>query len=654
MPHRPERNGGAATNADNTASSVYSSHMTAERAAHIMRPTAGSYYPAGVVTPMMTSTPWIASHSGIRGRVSSIDTPKSSDSTDRSTGTKQDEDSTVATLATEASAEELEKRETTVSALLLVSTQGVRHDVNNTEHADQEKESTSSNVPESSNVPLKKRKKHLDFLRRNEGVGPICDPCHISPVSHSSTGSNHVEGRTISHEEVTPDRPRRITAPAQRSNYYDSKESAYQQQNKDSTQALLDSSKIHSTTDIALPAHLVMSHFPSVLHRVLSDPEYSGTVLKWLPDGEAWKVLRWDALRRQVLPRYFSDLRDENGTGCGTIDAFLWHLTAWGFEDIKDGTDVGAYKHEVCISPGDVFGHHVKRILTTCFSFASKQLFIRGAQKLCSKMRFTTVPSSKGPKTVSPGRVRKGDAERSILQVPSLAESDSSKCDSPHKRARYEDQASAMSSTSTVRSPGPLNWAIPRPQDSSMLIAYRSEDPYSESAAAWGHYYSDAARMRQMAGQYGGPPYDPRFRHIGADPMMSPVSQYSPPQVRSGRGAIRISASNRSSVSSSPATTPTVRTSFSVSNRGKGRKATACRTSIPIPDGAKSAKMGGRDSPSESAVSLEEAQRIGSAVQGVAIAVSRKTKRKLPLARKTDTASAFYAKKHSDIGKFHM
>ena len=72
-----------------------------------------------------------------------------------------------------------------------------------------------------------------------------------------------------------------------------------------------------------------------------------GNAVQWLPNGEAWKVVRWDALRREVLPLYFSELRDENGKGCGTIDAFIWHLTAWGFEEIKDGTDAGAYRHDV-------------------------------------------------------------------------------------------------------------------------------------------------------------------------------------------------------------------------------------------------------------------------------------------------------------------
>ena len=97
---------------------------------------------------------------------------------------------------------------------------------------------------------------------------------------------------------------------------------------------------------------MLIAHFPSVLHRVLADAEFAGTVVTWLPDGESWKVLRWDALRRQVLPRYFSSLRDENGEGCGTIDAFLYHLTAWGFEEVKDGSDVGAYRHDVSFRLG--------------------------------------------------------------------------------------------------------------------------------------------------------------------------------------------------------------------------------------------------------------------------------------------------------------
>lgn len=340
MPHRPERGGTSSTTG---SSSIYArvNGLSEEAAAHIMRPSSVGMYThtAGVVTPLINSKPWLtAPHPGFRGMMPLLEKPTSSDSHDRS---KHDEECTVGTLTTEASADELEKREATANALLLVSTAAVRHD--SSSRVGKEETSASSSV----NVPLKKRKKHLDFLRRNNDedkeIESTFQPCHVSPVSHSS-----VEGRTVSHEEVTPERPgRRLGVESQRSHSYDSKDSPY---HKEVTQELPETAKIHSPNDITLPSQVVVPHFPTVLHQVLSDPEFTGSVISWLPDGESWKVLRWDALRREVLPRYFADLRDENGAGCGTIDAFLWHLTAWGFQEIKDGSAVGAYRHDVRFS----------------------------------------------------------------------------------------------------------------------------------------------------------------------------------------------------------------------------------------------------------------------------------------------------------------
>jgi hypothetical protein len=102
-------------------------------------------------------------------------------------------------------------------------------------------------------------------------------------------------------------------------------------------------------------------HFPSVLHAVLTESEFAGKVLLWLPHGQAWRIVRWDALRRQVLPKYFTQLNEdmskEAAAGAsaaqapaspsGSIDAFLWHLSAWGFEEVNEGPDVGAYTHVV-------------------------------------------------------------------------------------------------------------------------------------------------------------------------------------------------------------------------------------------------------------------------------------------------------------------
>ena len=45
------------------------------------------------------------------------------------------------------------------------------------------------------------------------------------------------------------------------------------------------------------------------------------------------------------MPQFFPQL-------AGSIDAFLWHLAAWGFEEIQDGPDVGAFGHTVSSSGG--------------------------------------------------------------------------------------------------------------------------------------------------------------------------------------------------------------------------------------------------------------------------------------------------------------
>ena len=603
MPHRQER---AVAVASATNASVYNKHMAdasnvsrGTTPADILRPNSeSSLSSAGVFN---TTAPWI--HTNSVHRVAgppSLETRRSSDSTDRSTSTKTDEE-TVATLATEAASDELEKREATASALLNLQSE------------------QPSSPSESSAVPLKKRKKHLDFLRRNTAPTTVTEegqePCHVSPGSNSSIGAN---GPTVSSDENTPKRPTRVvTTGAQRSNSYDSKESPYRDE---STQALLNSSKIHRTAEISPPDTVVLPHFPSVLHQVLSDPEYAGTVMKWLPDGEGWKVLRWDALRRQILPRYFADLRDENGKGAGTIDAFLWHLMAWGFEEIKDGTDVGAYRHDVSkdlefLKVGYIFVH-----LTDYFEFLFTQLFIRGAQKLCSKMRLKEQNES-GPKTVSPPRL----ADRTLLQVPSLNSTNAISSLPPNKRPRYDEQSSIGLSRKT--SSGPLNWPM-RPQEPPKMM-----EPYND-AMGWGHYYKDSNfGQRHIAGQYPGSTYDSRyFHHASAETVRRP-STYSPPQIRSGRGASKVSTASRILSASS---NTSVRSSFPVSNRGKGsRRPSVCRSSIQKVDSS----VGARRSPvGKTPISLSEAHRIGSAVQGVAIAISRKTKMKLPLARKTETA----------------
>lgn len=261
------------------------------------------------------------------------------------------------------------------SALLLASTE-VSSDNNYCR-----KDATSSNGAAASdayecpegNVPLKKRKKHLDFLRRNQqpippskqqqeeqvyeasSVSQNGQPCHISPVSSSSIGSvanvdeQHPEetmsASSSSKEAVV------VVSTAEQLELSESRADSYDHI-KDA-QPLPETAKINDSTDIrsSSSSSLGVSHFPTTLHEALTNLEFA-SVLQWLPHGEAWKVLRWDALRREVLPRCFPQLCEDDEKGYGSIDAFLLQVRIWGFEEIKDGPDVGAYRHEVCgISP---------------------------------------------------------------------------------------------------------------------------------------------------------------------------------------------------------------------------------------------------------------------------------------------------------------
>lgn len=122
------------------------------------------------------------------------------------------------------------------------------------------------------------------------------------------------------------------------------------------------------------------------------------SAVEWLPHGKGFRVLRWDELCRRVLPIEFPALcdpfgsgttrtlidRDEEGgdgkdatTAAGAkkmnrndgmgdgadrspgeerrggysdeqwIDSFLWHVRAWGFQEVTAGIDKGSFRHEV-------------------------------------------------------------------------------------------------------------------------------------------------------------------------------------------------------------------------------------------------------------------------------------------------------------------
>ena len=234
-------------------------------------------------------------------------------------------------------------------------------------------------------------------------------------------------------------------------------------------------------------------------------------------------------------------------------------------------------------------------------------------------MRFSATTNSLGPKTVSPPRPPRQGGDRLMLQVPTLANT-GAEPNTPNKRARYEEQSSASLHRP---SPVPMNWS-----------GYRPDDPYAD-AKAWGSYYPDPGRVYHVP-MYSDSRYSNHNLHHGpisaADNMGSQASSiYPPPQVRSGRGAMRMRGPALP-LAASPVNAPTCvsRSSFPVSNRGKGRKTPVANRPADTP----ASRPSGTLSPPTALATLEEAQRIGNSVKGgVAMAVSRKIKRKLPLAR---------------------
>jgi hypothetical protein len=196
---------------------------------------------------------------------------------------------------------------------------------------------------------------------------------------------------------------------------------------KDS-QALTDSAKIGDTADIIaitpaqvdVPNNTVIADFPSVLHSALAHG-----ALQWLSHGRAWKIVRWDGLRREIMPRYFPQLchNDEDGHGSGSIDAFLWHVRAWGFCEVKDGPDVGAYSHVVSYSLscfGRVWALTSQMSHSNASFFVPIQHFVREDPQLCQQMKFLV--ENESPLS-SQDRETPARMPHNLLRVPSLANS---------------------------------------------------------------------------------------------------------------------------------------------------------------------------------------------------------------------------------------
>jgi len=120
--------------------------------------------------------------------------------------------------------------------------------------------------------------------------------------------------------------------------------------------------------DICLPVDDISLHFPSHLHLALSSARIrnslsstknSGAVVEWLPHGKSWRVLRWDAFAKDIVPFYFPYLCNEDSKmrkgnksyednhDCKRINMFLEKMKEWGFTEVREASpDLGSYRHD--------------------------------------------------------------------------------------------------------------------------------------------------------------------------------------------------------------------------------------------------------------------------------------------------------------------
>jgi hypothetical protein len=224
------------------------------------------------------------------------------------------------------------------TVLLLAAAASSEKELTLATHGDVEKchESGSFDSSSSGSRPLKKRRNtdSIDAAHSFEGKATADRTCHVSPISHSSKSGMSSDPLALSHD--TP-----------------STSSAHSFDMKDDGAAKSRNENRYAPSQ--RNAYTMIPQFPSLLHWLLSDvpslksQAFDPSVLQWVPHGQAWRIVRWDFFHRNVLPAAFPQLALETNGMAGSIDAFLWQLKAWGFEEIKDGPDVGAFAHTVCL-----------------------------------------------------------------------------------------------------------------------------------------------------------------------------------------------------------------------------------------------------------------------------------------------------------------
>ena len=340
------------------------------------------------------------------------------------------------------------------------------------------RDSPSMDSTDSSKAPLKKRK----MVTAEAAIKDDSASVRVSPVSHTSVMSPaNTHATSCADSKHTPER--------------------------------------------SLPAQVVVvAHLPTELYRLLDQEEHTN-VMQWLPHGRAWRIVRWDALRKTILPRYF---------GGTSVDSFLAQIADWGFTEITDGPDAGAYYNA---------------------------FFRRGFPHLCKDMQCKPRPNVSPVKTPpnnshSPALKHEttphthvsthsssSKSAPSILQVPSLASPKDGSPTSPPVTKRAANNTSPYGGYVSTARPNMPFWFVDAHHQQAVLVQYRP----STDEAAHSPGYSPAV-VRSTRGRPRPPIVTPvrRVDESCASSMASVGSSYrsSFPVSRRGRAARPVSTAS--------------------------------------------------------------------------------------------------------------
>ena len=263
-------------------------------------------------------------------------------------------------------------------------------------------------------------------------------------------------------------------------------------------------------------------------------------------------------------------------------------------------------------------------------------------------MKFEPIDLEKAPSTIS-DKMNVASQPHSILQVPSLASTSRPDAESSFREAgeqlkwRQDQVKHRMIHSPTVAYPSMAGRPVRHPE-TPVFAKYRMGDlAYSDGY----QYFPESP----MAGRHMGSALTGYEQHLVHHPHLelgmanrTPLALQSP-----HRAASRRAVESKAGILPGEKT-PVRRSSFPVSSRGKGSRSPACR--IPVTPHETTSSVSKSTELRSKEEGCEALQKLSEEVaKRVALAISTKTKRKLPLSSTTTASSNIdkSAKEEKDV-----